>query len=201
MKLRTAITTALICLTATLAAAVDGMTSVSVVNEDSIPHTITIDQDNRTIRVFAGSGGQVNLPPAQDVAQRARHGTWRVFGDSGREMNVRFHSGQDYRLHLRPYVHGDVKTLVGAIDDGYSHWEVPLADMRRHRHLDDYPQHTYQPRWHGPVPPPDSGYPYVRRDHPESIGHAIHEAFDNALQHINEERRHPYYVDPYHRGW
>lgn len=208
MKLRIGIVAACFCFVAAFGLAVqapDGrmIASLDIVNEDSIPHSVTIDQNSRTVRVHARNGGNAELPPGRDVAMRVGHGTWRIFGDSGREMNVRIHHGQDYRLHLRPYVHGDVRTLVGVIDDGYNHFNAPLLDMREHPHFNDYPPDRYDPSYHE-----DHygrpGYQYHRTDSHESLGHAIHEAFDGFLHNLQDQagqrEDHPYYV-PNDRPW
>lgn len=198
IKLRFLLAVVFVCLAAATVKAIDigghMVATLDIANEDQIPHSVTIDENNRTIRIFVAGGGSTNLVPGQDVALRVYHGTWRVFGDSGREMQVRFHRGQDYKLYLSPYVHGDVRTLTGVLDDGYNHYRIPLADMRGRPHLDDYPHHEYDPSFHGDYSG-DDGYQYYRTDSQESLGHAIHEAFDNFLHDIsNQNEAQPQYA-------
>lgn len=195
MKVRMCLVAAAMCLVASLGAAMEiggrMVATLDVVNEDRIPHSVTIDMNNHVIQVFAQGGGATPLPPGQDVAMRVGHGPWRVIGDSGREINIRFHHGQDYKLHLSPYRHGDVRTIVGVIDDGYSHFNVPLLDMRRHRHFDDYDNHDYNANFHGDHYGQD-GYQYYRTDSKESLGHALHEAFDGFLHNLGDQMNNSY---------
>lgn len=206
MKLRLFLAAALICFAASLGMSVevpDGrmIATLTLINEDSIPHTITVDENNRVIRVFAGAGGAVNVIPGQDVAQRVRHGSWRVTGDTGREMQIRVSHGQDYHFRLVPYVHGDIRTLVGILDDGYASHKVPLADMREYRHLDGYQPSEYDPNFHDDYRG-DDGYQYYRTDNQESLGHAIHEAFDSFPHNLSDQNTNqPYYAPQPSNPW
>lgn len=193
MKSRFILAVAFLCGIATFAKAVEApdgrmIATVVVSNEDSTPHSVTIDPQNNTIRIFAGPGGGGTLPPGQEVAQRAHHGVWRIFGDSGREMQVRFHRGRDYKLHLRPYTHENVSTLVGTMDDGYNHYSVPLATLKVVPVINQGGPIEYNPGYHNNYHGED-GYQYHRTDSKESLGHAIHEAFNQFLHNIGDQNQ------------
>lgn len=185
--------TALLCVAAAAhAMEMDGrrIATLDIANADGVPHSVVIDQGNNTIRVLAGPGGSA-IQPGQDIAMRVEHGQWRIVGDTGREMRVRFHHGQDYRLQLRPYVYGDEKMLVGELDDGYSHWNEALADLGRLPRVGE-PPHIIEPQHHRHHHDEGNRYPdWDKRNQQEEagreLGEAVADAFDAMLFHHQPE--------------
>lgn len=198
--MRTTLLAAALLFAASLATAMEiggrQVATLAIRNEDGRPHSVTVDQASRSLRVFAGPGGETVLPPGQDIAMQMNHGNWRIHGEDGKEFRIRLHHDHDYRLQLQPYVYGDVAVLTAVIDDGYSHWNTQLATLGR----------VPPPGAGGPVPvidprhhPYDGEYHHrhhygkSEEDLGSALGEALADAFDDMLHDGKPDRRPPHH--------
>ncbi len=76
---------------------------LSVANQDAIPYYLNVSPGNKQLFISRNPNGGYELAPGQNIVLNLRKETYKMYGDSGRELKIRVREGENTTLRLVPF--------------------------------------------------------------------------------------------------
>ncbi|MCC8109260.1 MAG: hypothetical protein LIQ30_09505, partial [Planctomycetes bacterium] len=76
---------------------------LSVGNQDAMPYYFLVNPGNKRLFISRSPNGGYEIAPGQNLVLNLRKETYKLYGDSGRELKVRVREGESTTLRLVPF--------------------------------------------------------------------------------------------------